>query len=73
MNNLLSNAVKFTDQGEVVVSLNLVDQDEDKFYVQVTVLDTGIGIEQDKIDVIFDKFRQANESITRKYCPVLGV
>lgn len=69
ISNLLSNAVKFTDQGEVVLSLNLVDQDKDTFFVRVTVLDTGIGIEQDKIDVIFDKFIQANESITRKYCP----
>lgn len=67
--NLLSNAVKFTDQGEVVVSLNLEGQDKNTFFVKVTVLDTGIGIEEDKIDIIFDKFRQANESITRRYCP----
>jgi len=66
--NLLSNAVKFTDEGEVVVSFNLEGQDKNTFFVKVTVLDTGIGIEKDKIDVIFDKFRQANESITRKYC-----
>ena len=67
--NLLSNAVKFTDEGEVVVSLNLEGQDENTFFVKVTVRDTGIGIEEDKIDIIFDKFRQANESITRRYCP----
>lgn len=70
INNLLSNAVKFTDEGKVVVSLNLEGQDKDKLFVKVTVLDTGIGIEKDKIDVIFDKFRQANESITRKYYPI---
>ena len=69
INNLLSNAVKFTDEGEVIISLYLEGQDKDTFFVKVTVVDTGIGIEKDKIDVIFDKFRQANESITRKYCP----
>ena len=67
--NLLSNAVKFTDEGEIVVSLNLEGQDKNTFFVKVTVLDTGIGIEKDKIHVIFDKFRQGNESITRRYCP----
>ena len=45
INNLLSNAVKFTDQGKVVLSLNLEDQDKDTYVVKVTVLDTGIGIE----------------------------
>ena len=65
----MSNAVKFTDEGQVVVSLNLEGHDKNTFFVKVTVLDTGIGIEKDKINVIFDKFTQANESITRKYCP----
>jgi signal transduction histidine kinase len=39
--------------------------------VHVIVVDTGIGIEKDKIGVVFDKFTQANESITRKYCLLL--
>jgi osomolarity two-component system, sensor histidine kinase NIK1 len=67
INNLLSNAVKFTDDGKVVLSLSLKDQDKETLIVDVIVMDTGIGIEKDKIGVIFDKFRQANESITRKY------
>jgi osomolarity two-component system, sensor histidine kinase NIK1 len=71
INNLLSNAVKFTDKGEVVISLNLEGQDNDTYFVKVTVVDTGIGIEKEKIDIIFDKFRQANESITRKYPSIL--
>lgn len=67
INNLLSNAVKFTDVGKIVLSLSLKDQDKETLVVHVVVLDTGIGIEKDKVGVIFDKFRQANESITRKY------
>src|SRR5271167_2456620 len=68
ISNLLSNAVKFTDEGQVILSLNLLDSPSpDKVYVKVAVTDTGIGIEQDKIDVIFENFRQADGSITRKY------
>jgi len=70
ISNLLSNAVKFTDEGQVVLSLK-VDRPltDDKVYVNVSVTDTGIGIEPDKIDVIFENFRQADGSITRKYSP----
>src|SRR5271163_1899106 len=59
ISNLLSNAVKFTDEGQVVLSLNLLDdlQSDDKIFVKVAVTDTGIGIEPDKIDVIFENFR----------------
>jgi osomolarity two-component system sensor histidine kinase NIK1 len=69
ISNLLSNAIKFTDEGQVTLSLNLLDNlsDDDKVYVKVAVIDTGIGIEKDKIDVIFENFRQADGSITRKY------
>jgi len=68
ISNLLSNAVKFTDEGTVVLSLDLVEYERnDKFWVKVAVTDTGIGIEPDKIDVIFENFRQADGSITRKY------
>ena len=69
ISNLLSNAVKFTDEGQVILSLNLAEAppDDDRIYVKVAVTDTGIGIEPDKIDVIFENFRQADGSITRKY------
>jgi osomolarity two-component system, sensor histidine kinase NIK1 len=70
ISNLLSNAVKFTDEGQVTLSLTLEDSpSDDRVYVKVAVTDTGIGIEQDKIDVIFENFRQADGSITRKYIP----
>lgn len=74
ISNLLSNAVKFTDEGQVILSLNLIDSpSDDRIYVKVAVTDTGIGIEQDKIDVIFENFRQADGSITRKYNLVLDI
>src|SRR5438552_18752873 len=68
ISNLLINAVKFTDEGQVTLSLKHVESDsEDQVYIKVSVTDTGIGIEKDKIDVIFENFRQADGSITRKY------
>lgn len=66
ISNLLSNAVKFTDEGQVVLSLILEDVTEDKVFVKFAVIDSGIGIPPDKIDVIFENFRQADGSITRK-------
>lgn len=68
ISNLLSNAIKFTDEGLVTLSLKHLESDsDDKVYVKFSVTDTGIGIEKDKIDVIFENFRQADGSITRKY------
>jgi osomolarity two-component system sensor histidine kinase NIK1 len=67
ISNLLSNAVKFTDEGQVILSLQLEKIQNDRIDVKVAVTDTGIGIEKDKIDVIFENFRQADGSITRKY------
>jgi osomolarity two-component system, sensor histidine kinase NIK1 len=69
ISNLLSNAVKFTDEGQVVLSINLerpVSDTDDPILIRVAVTDTGIGIEPNKIDVIFENFRQADGSITRK-------
>ena len=66
ISNLLSNAVKFTDEGQVTLSVTLEEYDTDKIFVKVAVIDTGIGIEEDKLDIIFENFRQADGSITRK-------
>jgi len=60
--NLLSNAFKFTEQG--AVSLHMSKQDNN---LVIQVKDTGIGIPAHKHDVIFDSFRQADSSSTRKY------
>jgi signal transduction histidine kinase len=67
LNNLLSNALKFTDQGgKVTVSLGAETKNEMP-YARITVSDTGIGIEPDKLDKIFDRYTQADSTIRRRY------
>jgi PAS domain S-box-containing protein len=65
--NLLSNAVKFTEQGNIVLEAAPGDQDSQTSTVVLKVTDTGIGIAEDKLPYIFEKFTQADTSITRKY------
>ncbi len=64
--NLLSNAVKFTDKGFVEVSVrgNAIPEG---FELRFDVLDTGIGMPQDKLDRLFMPFSQIDSSITRRY------
>eukprot|EP01093_Parvamoeba_rugata_P011592 TRINITY_DN31_c0_g2_i3.p1 TRINITY_DN31_c0_g2~~TRINITY_DN31_c0_g2_i3.p1 ORF type:complete len:483 (+),score=92.30 TRINITY_DN31_c0_g2_i3:858-2306(+) len=68
--NLVSNAIKFTHQGTVSISASLkgdVDiQPSDKRLV-ISVKDTGIGIEEDRLEHIFEKFTQSDSSISRRY------
>jgi len=64
--NLLSNAFKFTEQGEV--SLRVTKrQSELGSSIAFEVKDTGIGIDEDKIETLFDAFVQADISTTQKY------
>ncbi|GIW94677.1 MAG: hypothetical protein KatS3mg110_2718 [Pirellulaceae bacterium] len=65
--NLVSNAIKFTERGEVVLSGRLEAQDESSVRLLFSVRDTGIGIPQDKQEVIFSPFVQADASSTRRY------
>ncbi|CAG8435577.1 8470_t:CDS:10 [Funneliformis caledonium] len=64
--NLIGNAIKFTTEGEVVLSVHSRCM-SDHVVLEFCVSDTGIGIQADKIDVIFDTFCQADGSTTRKY------
>jgi signal transduction histidine kinase/CheY-like chemotaxis protein len=63
--NLISNALKFTEDGEIVISLNKVEGSEEA--VLISVRDTGIGIPKNKLETIFASFTQADTSTTRKY------
>jgi signal transduction histidine kinase/ActR/RegA family two-component response regulator len=66
--NLCSNAVKFTEKGGVHVSIDCHPTDDLTVEtVCIAVTDTGIGIDPSKVDHVFDKFVQADSSITRKY------
>ena len=66
--NLLSNAIKYTDDnGDIYVSLNKVNED-----VVVSVKDSGVGIPNDKLELIFDRFGQANDILSRR-CEGSGI
>ncbi len=65
--NLLENAIKFTDRGTVVLSATASAMDENEVQLVVAISDTGIGIDPDGREYLFEAFRQADPSITRKY------
>ncbi|CCE81986.1 Piso0_002675 [Millerozyma farinosa CBS 7064] len=68
--NLAGNAIKFTKEGKVSVSVKKstkTTDEPDKLLLEVCVSDTGIGIESDKLGLIFDTFCQADGSTTRKF------
>ena len=62
LKNLISNAVKFTDEGSVTVDAHLC-----KRGVEICVTDTGVGIAAEVLPEIFEMFRQADSSMTRRY------
>ena len=65
--NLLGNAIKFTAQGEVLVQVSASRLDGDRWTVQFSVKDTGIGIPQDRFHRLFHSFSQVDGSTTRKF------
>jgi two-component system sensor histidine kinase/response regulator len=65
--NLANNAVKFTQHGEIVVSTELVRQDEKSAEIRFSVRDTGIGLTEEQKSRLFTAFSQADTSTTRKY------
>ena len=65
--NLLSNALKFTEAGSVTVSVSQTVPEETGVTTRFEIRDTGIGIRPDRIDALFEKFTQADSSVTRKF------
>lgn len=76
LKNLLSNAVKFTEQGSITMHVRRVNAQlqqepvnigDDDYVLQISVTDTGIGVPKDKQELIFEAFKQANGTTSRKY------
>ncbi|MBN1436244.1 MAG: PAS domain S-box protein [Sedimentisphaerales bacterium] len=67
LTNFLGNAVKFTEKGHVMLDVECHRQEDNTAYITFRVEDTGIGMPQDKVDQMFEKFIQADCSTTRKY------
>ncbi|UDM17716.1 response regulator [Vogesella sp. XCS3] len=67
LNNLIGNAIKFTHSGEIVLTVTGDIQGDGCLLLDFSVRDTGIGIPQEKQQLIFDAFAQADNSTTRRY------
>lgn len=67
LTNLAGNAIKFTHQGEVVVKVSLLEENEEGALLHFSVKDTGIGIPAEKQNLLFQSFTQVDPSTTRKY------
>ena len=65
--NLTSNAVKFTEQGDIVVAVTIVECGADALKLHFSVSDTGIGMNDETLSRLFQSFSQADGSTTRKY------
>ena len=67
LSNLISNGIKFTDEGEVKLTVVCTEKSEKTNRLRFTVEDTGIGISQDKLAYIFERFTQAESDTSLKY------
>jgi CheY-like chemotaxis protein/HPt (histidine-containing phosphotransfer) domain-containing protein len=65
--NLLGNALKFTDEGEIVTTVRILEEHENDLSLKFSVADTGIGIPEGKLEHVFEVFSQADASITKRF------
>lgn len=65
--NLIGNAIKFTETGHILVEVTSEDLSDNRVAMTLSVHDTGIGIPEDQLDRIFDKFSQGDSSSTRRH------
>jgi PAS domain S-box-containing protein len=67
LNNLISNAVKFTFKGKITILVDAILSNENKTRLNFKIKDTGIGIEKNNFDTIFNTFEQANKSTSNQF------
>ncbi len=67
ISNLVSNAVKFTEHGYVLIRSTVVEDSEKDYLLNISVIDTGVGISAEDQTTLFTAFHQADTSITRRY------
>ena len=67
LGNYCSNAVKFTERGEVLLAVDVLEQGVDTVKLRFAVSDTGIGLSPEQLARLFEPFQQADSSTTRKY------
>ncbi|MBF0266450.1 MAG: response regulator, partial [Gammaproteobacteria bacterium] len=65
--NITGNAIKFTEKGSVDISIEILSKKDTEITLLFKITDTGIGIENNKLETIFEKFSQADTSTTRKF------
>ena len=65
--NLVNNAVKFTDRGEILVTVSVVEKTDQRLKLQISVHDTGIGMTPEQMGKLFEPFMQADDSTSRRY------
>ena len=65
--NLMSNAIKFTSTGKISINVKLLNEDTDKVTLEFLITDTGIGVQQDRLDHIFSNFEQATKGTSSSY------
>jgi len=63
----MSNAIKFTHKGKIILSVKTQSEDEENVFIEFTVTDTGIGIAENKINLIFNLFEQADINTSSSY------
>ncbi|MBF0101223.1 MAG: response regulator [Desulfobacterales bacterium] len=65
--NLVGNSVKFTEQGEIVVNVSLIDETDELAAIRFEIKDTGIGIPENRQQILFQSYAQADSSTSRYY------
>lgn len=66
LSNLIGNAIKYTDKGKIIVSITKIEETLSEVQLEVAVQDTGIGIPEEKLNFIFNRFSQVESAYTRK-------